>query len=459
VCKKLSSLLSAEQVTEEVQDLKNYGRDWTRVYESSPAAVVFPKSTADVQKLVRWARDEKKRGESIAFVPSGGRTGLSAGAVAAKGEVVISLEKMNEISEFNEVDRLVRSEAGVVTQNLQDFIRQKNYFFPVDFASRGSSQIGGNISTNAGGTKVIRYGLMREWVAGLEVVTGAGDILKMDQGLTKNNAGYDLKHLFIGSEGTLGIITSAILKFTTQPKNLCVALLQSAKLEFSTEILRRFSDGLSLTAFEFFSQAALDKVLASQSGEASPFERPAPIYFLIEFENSNEADLVRALQIFDDAKSDGLVLEGSLSQNDQQLDKIWMYRENISEALAPLKPYKNDISVRISKIPDFVREAEGALRKEFPKTEIIWFGHIGDGNLHINVIGSQENEKLSLRLFEILQKYNGSISAEHGIGILKKPYLHLSRSAEEIRVMKQLKAVLDPDSLLNPGKVFDLDKP
>jgi len=199
--------------------------------------------------------------------------------------------------------------------------------------------------------------------------------------------------------------------------------------------------------------------LASQSGEASPFERPAPIYFLIEFENSNEADLVRALQIFDDAKSDGLVLEGSLSQNDQQLDKIWMYRENISEALAPLKPYKNDISVRISKIPDFVREAEGALRKEFPKTEIIWFGHIGDGNLHINVIGSQENEKLSLRLFEILQKYNGSISAEHGIGILKKPYLHLSRSAEEIRVMKQLKAVLDPDSLLNPGKVFDLDKP
>ena len=458
---KLTKFLKKDQISTDPQDLENYGRDWTKVFPSKALAILFPRTTQEVQSIVKWAIDHK---DTISLVPSGGRTGLSGGAVASKGEVVLSLQRMNKIGEFNEVDRLIHCESGVITQELQEAVKKKGYFFPVDFASRGSSQVGGNISTNAGGTKVIRYGLMRDWVAGLEVVTGAGEILKMDQALVKNNAGYDLKQLFIGSEGSLGIITSAILKFTSPPEIPTVLLLQSAKLEFSTEILKRFRNRISLTAFEFFTQRAIERVLENQKNEAAPFQKISPFYFLIEFEQKSDSVLDEALAVFDDLKADGLVIDGTLSQNDQQKDKLWSYRENISEALSKFKPYKNDISVKISDIPEFVREAEDVLVKNFPKTEIIWFGHIGDGNLHINVIRQdgqadsafeKDCQNISQKLFEVLKKFNGSISAEHGIGLLKKPYLSLSRMPEEIQAMKQLKKVFDPHGILNPGKIFD----
>jgi FAD/FMN-containing dehydrogenase len=452
------SFLKKEQIVTDASILESHGRDWTRVHKPSPSAILFPQTKMEIQRIVQWARKTK-----TFLVPSGGRTGLSGGAVAVKSEVVISLDRMNKILDCNEIDRVIRCEAGVVTETLQNYIADKGFYFPIDFASRGSSQIGGNISTNAGGTKVIRFGLTRQWVAGLEVVTGTGDLLSMSSGLIKNNAGYDLSQIFIGSEGTLGIIAEATLRFTQPLQNLKVLLVSSPKLEAALEILKRFQKYLSITAFEFFTEAALQKVL-SQKGGSSPFQEVQPFYFVIEFECLTDEALNDAIDIFELCKKDGIAYDGLLAQNDRQAKEFWGLRENISECLAPSRPYKNDISVRVSKIPEFVSEASKLFSSKFKDCEIIWFGHIGDGNLHINILrGKNQTEAdfakmsdaISQDLGALLKKFDGSISAEHGIGLLKKPYLSLSRSAEEISAMKALKRAFDPDGILNPGKIFD----
>lgn len=455
----LHSFLKSDQIVTDSSTLESHGRDWTRVHTPSASAILFPKNKLEIQKIIQWARKSK-----TAVVPSGGRTGLSGGAIASRGEIVLSLDRMNKILEFNEIDRTVRCEAGVITETLQNYIGERGFYFPIDFASRGSSQIGGNISTNAGGTKVIRFGLTRSWVAGLEVITGAGDLLSMSSGLVKNNAGYDLTQLFIGSEGTLGIIAEATMRFAQPLKNLKVLLVSAKKLESALEILKRFQKSLTITAFEFFTQSALEKVLKTKGG-SSPFQEAQPIYFVIEFESSTDETLNEAIDAFDECKRDGLACEGLLAQNDRQAKEFWALRENISESLATYKPYKNDISVRISKIPDFVRAADALFSSQFKDCEIIWFGHIGDGNLHINILrGEKQSENefakqadaISKELGHLLKKFDGSISAEHGVGLLKKPYLSLSRSPEELAVMKSIKRVFDPDLILNPGKIFDL---
>jgi len=457
---ELKKTLRTNQISTDPLQCQNYGRDWTRSYIPNAQAVLFPESIEQVQEIVLWARKNRSP-----LVPSGGRTGLSGGAVAANGEFVVSLERLRQIFELNEIEQTVRCEAGVITENLQHFVSASGFYFPVDFASRGSSQIGGNIATNAGGTKVIRYGLMRDWILSLKVVTGAGEILQLNRDLVKNNSGYDLRHLFIGSEGTLGIICETTLRITQPPKDLTVLLIQIPALEHSIEILTRFRKQVSLTAFEFFTDKALDYVLQQHSDFTRPFSKTSSVYLLIEFENQSPKDLESAMEAFDTCLAAKILTDGAVSQNSQQFQTFWKYREDISESLSPLKPYKNDISVRISKIPEFVSAAEKMLSKQFPKNEIIWFGHIGDGNLHINVLRheSQSDEdfssdckSISQSLFELLQKLGGSISAEHGIGLTKKPYLHFSRSPEEIRLMRAIKKVLDPDGILNPGKIFDI---
>ncbi len=451
--------LGKDQIKTDPESLKYYGRDWTTYFDIKASAILFPQSTEDVQNIIHWARKNK-----IGLVPSGGRTGLSGAAVATQGEVVVSFEKMNKILDYNEVDQVVTIQPGVITESLQQFAQSKGLYYPVDFAARGSSQMGGNIATNAGGIKVVRYGLTRDWVAGLKVVTGTGEILDLNRSLVKNATGLDLRHLMIGSEGTLGLIVEAQIRLTQAPPPLQVLVLGVPSLDSVMHVFSEFKRRCTLVAFEMFSEKALQKVLAS-TGLARPFETPTEYYVLAEVEIKSESDQAMALEVFESCLEKGWVLDGAMSQSESQSRNFWRLREDISESLAKYSPYKNDISVAISKVPAFMENLDGILKKAYPTWEVIWFGHIGDGNLHINILrpdGMSKEEfvrecrQVDQMVFEAVQKQGGSISAEHGVGLTKKSFLSYSRSLAEIELMRGIKKLFDPDGILNPGKVFDL---
>lgn len=454
---ELKTLVEPGKVLTDADALETYGKDWTKQFAPAPLAIVFPRNAEEVQAIVRWANQHQ-----VALVPSGGRTGLSAAAVAAQGEVVVAFDYMNKILEFNEFDRSVVCQPGVVTQQLQAFAEDQGLYYPVDFASAGSSQIGGNIATNAGGIKVIRYGMTRNWVAGLKVVTGAGELLDLNKGLVKNATGYDLRQLFIGAEGTLGFVVEATMRLERQPQNLTALVLGLADLEAIMSVLHAFQGRIDLTAFEFFSHKALAKVLAR--GDVPPaFDTECPYYALLEFEASTEEVTGAALEVFEYCMEQGWVLDGVMSQSEQQLQNLWKLREYISETISHWTPYKNDISVTIGKVPAFLKEIDDIVSKHYPDFEIVWFGHIGDGNLHLNILKPEAltNEAFFARcatvnewVFEIVQRHGGSISAEHGVGMTKRDYLEYSRSPEEIACMRAIKAVFDPKGIMNPGKIF-----
>jgi FAD/FMN-containing dehydrogenase len=454
----LRSIVGADFVRDDADSLAQYGRDRTKNWDPAPCAVVLPADTAQVQAVVRWAYEN-----SVAIVPSGGRTGLSGGAVASQRELVLSLERLRQIGDFDPVERSVTVGAGVLTAQLQAWAAEQGLFYPVDFASAGSSQIGGNIATNAGGIKVIRWGMTRNWVRGLKVITGTGELLDLNQGLLKNNAGYDLRHLMIGSEGTLGVIVEATMGLITPPRQLTALLLAAPSMDAVMQLLHAFQNQLELTAFEFFSEAALGKVLA-RSGLTRPLATQAEFYALLEFDNTNEALEAQALQVFEQAVEAGWALDGTMSQSEDQRLKLWRLREEISETIAPSSPYKNDIAVRVAQIPAFLHEISSLVEQNYPDFEIIWFGHIGDGNLHLNILKPDSLSQadfyarchgVSQLVFAVVQRYGGTVSAEHGVGLLKKDYLPYSRSAAEIALMQAIKRSFDPKGILNPGKIFD----
>jgi FAD/FMN-containing dehydrogenase len=373
----LDELFSAGQVSRERDVLAGWGTDWTRAYTAAPSAVVFVESTEQVEALVRLANEEH-----LALVPSGGRTGLSGGAVASNGEVVVSFDRMNRILDFDSTDRLVTCEAGVITHQLQTFAAEQGLSYPVDFASSGSSQLGGNIATNAGGIKVIRYGLTRDWVAGLTVVTGSGERIECNRGLVKNATGYDLRHLFIGSEGTLGLVTQAEMRLAPAPEPQRVMVLGVPRFRDVLAVLACFQQHVVLSAFEFFSDRALGKVLARRDLK-QPLAEPQAFYALIEFDESAEPE---AMRCFEETLEAGWVSDGVLSQSERQAQDLWALREGISESIAPFTPYKNDLSVRVSAMPEFVDEVDALVATSYPEFEICWYGHIGDGNLHLNIL-------------------------------------------------------------------------
>lgn len=454
---ELKTLVEPGKVLTDADSLNAYGKDWTKHFAPAPSAIVFPKSIEQVQTIVRWANAHK-----VALVPSGGRTGLSAAAVAANGEVVVSFDYMNQILEFNEMDRTAVCQPGVVTAQLQQFAEDKGLYYPVDFASAGSSQIGGNIGTNAGGIKVIRYGMTRNWVAGMKVVTGKGDLLELNKDLIKNATGYDLRQLFIGAEGTLGFVVEATMRLERQPTNLTALVLGTPDFDSIMPVLHAFQDKLDLTAFEFFSDKALAKVLG-RGDVPAPFETDCPFYALLEFEATTEERAEQALATFEHCVEQGWVLDGVMSQSEQQLQNLWKLREYISETISHWTPYKNDISVTVGKVPAFLKEIDAIVGEHYPDFEIVWFGHIGDGNLHLNILKPDAMDKdeffgkcatVNKWVFETVQKYNGSISAEHGVGMTKRDYLEYSRSPAEIEYMKAVKAVFDPNGIMNPGKIF-----
>ena len=436
----------------DADDLQVYGQDWTRFNQVDCACVLFPKSVEQVQKIVFLAN---KLGFKI--VPSGGRTGYSGGAVASKHEFVLSLEKMRSILTFNADDAQVTVQAGVITEQLHNYAEEKGLFYPVDFASSGSSQIGGNIATNAGGIRVLRYGMTRDYVAGLKVVTATGEILELNQGLIKNATGYDLRHLMIGSEGTLGIIVEATMQLIKPPVEQSVMLLALDSLDSVMRVFSLAKNELNLSAYEFFTDIALKHVCSHRQLD-NPFEDSAPCYVLCEFDENEQA----LMQVFEKGMENGDILDGLISQSREQANQFWQYREGISESIAHYSPYKNDIAVKVSLVPEFMNKLDDLVREHYPQFELVWFGHIGDGNLHLNIIKPNdmsiadfqtECETVNKHVYGLIQEMHGSISAEHGVGLIKKPYLSYSRSETELKIMQGIKQVFDPNGVLNPGKL------
>lgn len=453
----LADLIGNNSVRTDADALHQYGSDRTEAHLPNPLAICFPKSTEQVQSLVKWAISN-----NCQLVPSGGRTGLSGGAVAANNEVVISFDKMNQIIDFNAVDRSITCQAGLITSQLQDYAEEQGLYYPVDFASSGSSQIGGNIATNAGGIKVVRYGLTRNWVLGLTVITGSGEILNLNHGLIKNATGYDLRHLFIGSEGTLGFITEAVIGLTRSPKNLTVMVLGVADSSSLLKVFETFQSHIELCAFECFSEGTLHYV-REETNLNAPFDTKAPYYLLLEFENAHEQNEEAVMQAFEKCSDAGWVVDGVLSQNETQAKNLWRLREDISISVAKHCPFKNDLSVKISVLPDFLDQIIALINDRYSDFEVLWYGHIGDGNIHLNILKPADMEpddffaqckQLSIPIYELCHKMNGSVSAEHGVGLLKRDALKFCRSAEEVALMKSVKAVFDPHGIMNPGKVL-----
>ena len=454
---ELTAQLPDLRLLTDAGDLEHYGRDWTRRWPPDPLAIALPASIADVQAIVRWAAER-----GVAIVPSGGRTGLSGGAVAARGELVLSLERMNRVLAFDAIDRTLTVQPGIALETVQREAQSHALVYPVDYAARGSCSIGGNIATNAGGIRVIRYGNTREWIAGLKVIDGRGELLDLNRGLIKNSSGYDLRQLMIGSEGTLGIVVEAMLKLTDPPPPSQVMLLALPDMDALMQVFALFRRRLSLQAFEFFTDLALAHVLAH--GAQRAIDGEYPYYVITEFDAADEAAETAALAAFEEGAERGWIADGVIAQSEAQAAALWRLREGITESLAPHQPYKNDVSVRISAVPHFLHAMQDLLSREYPQFEVVWFGHIGDGNLHINVLKPADMdaaafiaqcEHVTKLLAATLAEYGGSISAEHGIGLVKKPYLQSTRSAAEITLMRGLKAAFDPAGILNPGKVFD----
>ena len=444
------------KITDEESILESHGTDWTREISPDPLAVVFPESVKDVKNIVIFANTHK-----LPIVPSGGRTGLSAGAVASQKELIVSLDKMSEIIDYNDTDRLLTVQAGVTTQEIQEFAKEKNLFYPIDLSSKGSSQIGGNIATNAGGLHVIRYGLTRNWIKGLTVVTGNAEVIRLNKGLTKNATGYDLKDLFIGSEGTLGIICEATVELTRKPRDSVNFLLPVSEISKSGEMLKLFRDNFTLNAFEFFTNSSV-KHINTISKTKFPL-KDHPYYFLIDIECSSEDEFAKAESIYNELISGSIIAEGVISQNYKQYKELWSFRENITESISVFLTYKNDISVRPSQIPLFIKDIEEILKSEYPDFDTILFGHIGDGNIHISILKPHDFNKsdflnickeVNNHLYGVVAKYEGSISAEHGVGLIKRPYLMYTRSAKEIEFMKNIKKIFDINNIMNPGKIF-----
>ncbi|WP_411824783.1 FAD-binding oxidoreductase [Leptospira sp. 'Mane'] len=437
----------------------SYGTDRTKVYKPNYQILILPETTEDVAKAVGYAYRN-----GIAIVPSGGRTGYAGGAVAKDSEIVISLSKMNKVVDFDPFLGALHIQAGMITKELHTQAEERGFYFPVDFAATGSSHIGGNIATNAGGVRVVHYGLIRDWILGLTVVTGKGEVLRFNGEILKNNTGYDLKHLFIGSEGTLGIITEAIVKLTKPPKDIRVVFLAVPEYKNILEIFKETHNfSLPLLAFEFLTDYCLNKV-KEHLGVSDPFSTPSEYYVLMEYEVSEETDEEKLFAILESITEKELITDGSIAQNTRQNQTFWKYREGISESLSLAHTvHKNDISLPLRNMEAFLNDMQSLLSSKYQGFEIALFGHIGDGNLHLNIVKPKELsdsdffqkcKQVDPEMFQLIQKYKGSISAEHGIGLLKKDYLGFSRSQTEIDSMRAIKAVFDPKGIMNPGKVL-----
>jgi FAD/FMN-containing dehydrogenase len=441
----------------DADDLAEYGRDWTKVFAPAPCAVAFPRTTDEVSRLFAICNELE-----VPIVPSGGRTGLAGGAVAAHGELVVSTARMRRMDPVDVQGATVRVQAGAVTQAVHEHCAPHGLTWPVDFASKGSSHVGGNIATNAGGVKVIRYGLTRHWVLGLQVVLANGRVLELNGALEKNNTGLDLRQLFIGTEGTLGFVTEATLKLCKLPGKLDVLLFAVPDLAGVLRLFREARRGpFTLSAYEFFTRHCLERVVRHRKLRP-PFAADHGCYVLMEVEAARRDALDRWVT---DVFEGGCAADGVLAQHSGEAADLWALREGISESLSATGlPHKNDVALPIAALEAFTAALERVFDLRYPGWQIALFGHVGDGNLHINVmkpdaLGKEDflrrTEEADRDLFALVREHGGSISAEHGIGLLKKDFLSYSRTPDEIALMKAVKRAFDPKGILNPGKIFD----
>ena len=430
-------------------DAAPYTTDWRKQFRGVALCVVRPASTAEVAAVVRACVER-----DIAIVPQGGNTGLCGGSVPTgdRQEVVLSLSRMNRIRELDALNNTVTAEAGCVLAELQRAAAESGRLFPLSLAAEGSCQIGGNLSTNAGGVNVLRYGNARDQVLGLEVVLPDGQVWDGLRALRKDNTGYDLKQLFIGAEGTLGIITAAVLKLQPKPTASATAWIEVADPASAVALLARLRGacGDRLSAFELLSGTCVKAVLKHRPALRNPLAGAGAWYVLAQLDDSGtDAELEERLQ--------GALGESSnatIAKNAAEAAALWQIRESVPEA--QFTNVKHDISVAVSKVPELIERAGAALDKAFPGTLLFCFGHIGDGNLHYNVGDAAlmpRRAEVNGLVYEAVDALGGSISAEHGLGQLKREEITRHKTAVEMALMKSLKRALDPRGLMNPGKV------
>lgn len=449
----------------ETADTAPFLTDWRGRYHGRALAVAQPDTREDVAKIVRWCADHR-----VALVPQGGNTGLSGGATPdARGDaLLLSLRRLNRIRDIDPAGNTITVEAGCILADVQAAAAAVGRLFPLSLAAQASCTIGGNLSTNAGGTGVLRYGSMRALCLGLEVVTADGDIWNGLRRLRKDNSGYDLRDLFIGAEGTLGVITAAVLTLVPAPQSRAVAWVAVASPAAALSLLGRAQAALAagLTAFELISDMALGLVLAHFPGCRAPLAEPSPYHVLIEVSTVQTMGETAVLLegLLADALASDDITDATIAANDAQFHQLWALRENISEAQARAgNNIKHDIAVPIAAIPAFMVEAEAALHAAVPGVRLVAFGHLGDGNLHFNVSAPinatatafmDEQPRINRLIHDMVAAYDGSISAEHGLGVLRRDEAARYKSATEMALMRAVKAALDPQGLMNPGKVL-----
>lgn len=463
--RQLSDVVGAQAVLTAPEDITPYAVDWRKRYHGKPVAVVKPASTDEVAAVVGLCAANR-----TAIVPQGGNTGMVGGATPDETgtQLILNLSRMNRIRAIDLVNNTMTVEAGCVLASLQQASRDSQRLFPLSLASEGSCEIGGNLSTNAGGTGVLRYGNTRELTLGLEVVLASGEIWNGLRGLRKDNTGYDLKHLFIGAEGTLGVITAAVLKLFPLPTGRATAVvaLETPRAALSLLSLLQARCGERVTGFELFSDFCISLVAKHFPAYKSPFKTAFPQYVLVELSDTRSAHEAQALleEVLGDAMEQGMAKDVAIAVNETQAARFWALRENISEAQAAEgRNIKHDVSVPISNIADFIDTANAGLAKVMPGVRMVTFGHLGDGNLHYNVsppIGMSPEafmnmaDVLNETVHDIVVQMGGSISAEHGLGKLKRDEITRYKSKLELDLMRKVKAALDPLGIMNPGKVL-----
>jgi len=447
-------------------DLTGYELDWRKRERGKSLAVVRPASTAQVAAIVQACA-----AAGVSIVPQGGNTGMVVGSTpdASGTQVVLSLTRMNAVRALDGGNLTMTVEAGCVLQNLQDVCEKAGFLFPLSLASEGSCTIGGNLGTNAGGTQVVRYGNTRELCLGLEVVTAQGEVWNGLTGLRKDNTGYDLRHLFIGSEGTLGVITAATMKLYPLPKSQLTALAAVPSLEAAVQLLGLAHQHLSagLTGFEVMGQFALKLVVKHFPQQRVPFYESSPYCVVLENSDSESDEHARSQfeRLLETAMEAGCVSDAVVAESMAQARALWHIRESIPLAQAQEGlNIKHDISIAVSRIPEFVAQADAALAQAFPGIRLVNYGHLGDGNLHYNVQAPEgQDAETFLReqegpvngvVYALVDAYNGSISAEHGIGSLKREKLEKHKSPVALGLMRSIKTALDPHNMFNPGRML-----
>ena len=461
---KFRKIVGNKNVITDKNDMQKYLKEWRGVYTGVAGAIVKPKSTEEVSNILKFAYRK-----NISCIPQGGNTGLVGGQIPFnKNHIVISLERLNKIREINPTDQSVTVEAGLILSDLQKKCDENNLIFPLSLASEGSCSLGGNIASNAGGVAVLYYGNTRELVMGLEVVLSDGSIINNLKTLIKDNNGYSIKDLFIGSEGTLGVITAATLKVFPKPKNMYTALLSVDSPKQSIEILNYIRNNLSipLTAFELMNNFSIELVNNHMDKASIPIQKFKWL-ILVEFSSievsKNEKDKIENL--LKEILHQNLAKDIFISQSSKQAKDMWYIRESISEAQKKEGgSIKNDISIPIKDISKFINNAEKISKKVIPGSRSVIFGHIGDGNIHFNISQPvksdkdkfiKNDKKLRKKINDLTIELNGSISAEHGIGLTKKADLK-KYMKKDVELFKLIKKSFDPKNIMNPGKIIDI---